>query len=61
MVNYILQWVKGIIDADWAYHWLLYFFGDNPISCCGKKHQIVSRSSTEVKYRVMANNSSELT
>ena len=39
---------------------LLYFFGNFPITWSAKKQAIVSRSSTEAKYRALASSAAEL-
>nr|CAN81985.1 hypothetical protein VITISV_001567 [Vitis vinifera] len=70
MVRRILRYVKGTIDID--LHFTsnttldLCAFSDadwarNLISWCAKKQHTISRSSTEVEYRAMANTAAELT
>lgn len=55
-------------DVDWAGNLndqsstLVYvvFYGFSPVSQCSKKQQIIARSSTEIKYRVMSSTTAEL-
>ena len=59
----------GFFDADWAgcpttrrsTTGFCTFLGQNIISWCAKKQPTISRSSTEVEYRAMANSAAELT
>lgn len=60
--------LHGYCDADWesdindrrSTSGFCWFIGNSPISWSSKKQSVVSRSSTETKYRSLANATSEL-
>ena len=60
--------LQASFDADWtgdptdrySTNGYCFFFSDSLISWCNKKQTVVSRSSTEAKYRALADTALEL-